>query len=294
METDLFLACCLHPTTVVLIDDDKRLLEFVELRLKRKIPCTLYSEPIKALKFLEEEYRQNPFTKRCLIHPEDSNRGHRNIDVDLSAVPLEIYNPNRFEEIAVVVVDYAMPSIDDPKELCQKIKSKGFKVILLTGEADEKIALQLFNERAINQFIRKDTPDFVDILIVAIQALQKAYFKGLSKIVIDSLTQDPDALPSCLIDPIFIRFFQNFVKQHEFVEYYLYEPTGSFLFLDGNAQPSWLLVKDEDEMSGALFDAETNDIDAPEEVIHALTTREKLLHRFKDEDITRRLQNGMI
>lgn len=278
-----FIPCCSFPTTVLLIDDDESFLESTSLKLGRKIPRKCYSDPVAALNFLLEQYQANPFTKRCLLRPEERSRDHRNIDVDVQAIYKEIYNPARFTEISTVVVDFAMPGLNG-LEVCQQLKGSRFKVVLLTGEADEKVAIDLFNKGIIDRFVRKDNPDFMNVLVLAINQLQEEYFKDLSEIVVNSLTKNPEYPPCCLDDPVFVTFFNEFLGQHQFVEYFLLDATGSFLFLDASANPSMLIVKDETEMQGALCDAELSDTEVPADIFAAIKNKTMLLHRYIDED----------
>jgi CheY-like chemotaxis protein len=282
------IACCYHPTRVVFVDDNHKFHTSMKLLLDRKkATYQFYSDPSAALHFLKSDYNPNPFVNHCLLRPEEQHRDHRNIDVDVRVIHQEFNNSERFDEISVIVVDYAMPVLDG-LEFCKQLRGKPFKIILLTGEADEKIATRLFNDGLIHKFIRKTERNFEETLSKAIQELQEEYFKDLSTIVIDSLTKIPEHHPvCCLDDPVFINFFEQFCQQHKFVEYYLLEATGSFLFLDIDGKPSMLLVKDDDEMEGALCDAELSDAEVPADVMKSIKDRSMLLHRYTDEECSR-------
>ena len=56
----------------------------------------------------------------------------------------QIYNSERFAQISVVITDYAMPEMDGV-DFLRQIKHSEIKRILLTGVADEKIAVKAFN-----------------------------------------------------------------------------------------------------------------------------------------------------
>ena len=70
---------------------------------------------------------------------------------------MHIYNKERFGETSVVVVDFAMPQMNG-EEFCRKLgqlKGNSVKIIMLTGEADEEMAVRLFNAGVIDKFLRK-------------------------------------------------------------------------------------------------------------------------------------------
>jgi CheY-like chemotaxis protein len=281
------IPCCYHPTTVVFVDDDSRLLTSLCFKLGRKYACKPYINPLEALKFFTEDYRAKPFTDRCLLQPEERYSNQRNIRVDVKAIHQEIYNPKRFSEIAVIVVDYAMPGLNG-LELCRKIKNhSAIKVILLTGEADEKIAIQAFNNGDINKFIRKDLPSYDDDLSAAIQELQRDYFMDLSETIINTLTKHPDYPATCLADPIFVELFNNLYTKHQLVEFYLLDAIGSFLFLDSSGKSSYLIVKNDEDMEAAIFDAENSDAVVPAPILQALKSKEKMLCLLTDNDFAK-------
>ncbi len=279
------IASCYSPTTVLLVDDSQKFLTNVTSLLDSKIAIfKTYKDPGAALHFVKNDYKFNPFTERCLLRPEERQRDTRNIEVDVRAIYQEIYNPNRFMQISIIIVDYQMPGMNGI-ELCQQINNRYIKKILLTGEADEKIAIDAFNKGIIHKFIRKDAADFSEVLNSAIKELQLEYFQDLSEIVINSITKNPEYPNSCLDDPVFTRFFYDLCQKHEFTEYYLVDALGSFLFLDSAGKPSWLAMKDEDNVRGAIMNAEMSDVDVPNSILEPLKKHEKIVFLFSDEEL---------
>jgi CheY-like chemotaxis protein len=278
-----FIPCCYYPTQIVFVDDDERFLKSLIFKLGKKFHCRYFTDLFIAAKFFDQEYKSHPFTQRCLLRPEEEYRDHRSIDVNIRVIHEEIFNPRRFDEVSVAIIDYSMPS-GNGLELCQQLKNSAIKKIVLTGEADEKLATAAFNKGLIQQFIRKDSPNLAQLLIHAIETLQKQYFFELSEIIINSLTKNSEYPPSCLDDPEFIMFFEQFCQQKHITEYYLLEATGSFIFLDSAGKPSLLIVKDEDAMAGAVFEAEMSDEQVPEAILDSLKNKEKLLYLPTDAD----------
>lgn len=281
MNNSKAIAACYHPTTVFFIDDNRKYLSGLSIGLDdTKFSSKFYYNPMEALQYLQEKYHVDPFITRCLSHPEESRLDHRNLEIDIGAIRKEVYNPKRFEEISVIVVDYAMPSLNG-LDLCLQVKHAPYKKIMLTGEAEEGIAIQAFNDGIIDKFIRKDVENFSEVINSAIEELQKQYFADLSRVIIDSLTKNPEHPTTAWLDePEFLQLFDKINKENEFTEYYLTDAFGSFLLLDYEGNPSWLAVKSEDEMQSALEVAEGSDDPFPNDILTAMKKRERLLYLF--------------
>ncbi len=280
------LSACYFPSTVVIVDDSRSYLRSVRLVLNPDMAIyKVCDNPVRVVEFFNDIYHFNPFTNRCLIHPEEESLEHRIIDVDIRKVHDEIYNKERFGQVSVLLVDYAMPGMNG-LELCSKIdriRTGPIKKILLTGEADERIAIDAFNSGLIDKFIRKDERHFEDVVQKAIHFLQHRYFQDLSKIVIDSLIGDYVRPPSCLNDPAFISFFMHHIHENKIIEMYLMDSSGAFLLLDVKGKPSWLVVKSEEDMHSLLEFAHAEK--APAGILEALGSRTQLPYFYAEQGL---------
>lgn len=270
------IPCCFFPSQIVLLDDDIRFLETMNIALGKNNILKLFNVPQEAIDYLMA-MKNDPFTKRCVFRPEEVERDHRIIDVNIPAIHQELYNPKRFFENTVLVVDYAMPSMHGV-EVCKELRHLPIQKLMLTGEADDKLAVDAFNQKLIHKFVRKGGPN--GLVAEAILELQKKYFADLSTIIIDSLTKNPEYPPSCLDDPIFINFFNSFCQQQQYTEFYLLDAMGSFLFLDESANPTFLMVKDEEGMQSDFEMLELSDTPVSDDLLQALKNKEKMLYFF--------------
>jgi len=277
---------CFFPTTVLFVDDNQHFLNSLSIKLDdKKIVPKLYSDPLKALQFLEEDYEPSPFTERCILHPQNQLDGHRFIDIDVNAIRYEMYNPLRFNEISVVVVDYAMPGLSG-MDLCLLVRERDprLKILMLTGEADENIAVQAFNEGSIDKFIHKGTENFAARLNAAIYDLQQDYFNDLSEIIMSSVARNVKFPPTAwLNDPIFWQFFHKICQENHIVEYYLTDTNGSFLLLDADANPSWFAVKSEDNMRADYEMALCSQIPFLPDMLSDMQSFKKLLYVYEGD-----------
>lgn len=280
------VACCGHPTTAVFVDDDKCFLDNVLLELDGNISARAFTGPTQAIEYLKN-HALGSFVDRYLKSLKDveefegfnsSSVEHGYIDIDIFSVHKEIYNPNRFSAVTVVVVDYTMPEMNG-LEFCEFLKELPFKFVLLTGDATISKTIEAFNAGLIHQFIAKSSPDFINKLQNIIYELQEKQFVELSDIIIKNLAVSKAI---GLRDPLFVEFLKNYFKENRVVEYYLINESGCFLMADLNGDLSWLVIKSEDEMAGYTSIAMDNY--GSKELINQLQSREKILFFYTEEE----------
>lgn len=245
---------CFFPTTVLFIDDEPTFLKSLRIELTwSMLTCRLYDNPNDAISYLNEEYQIDPFTKRWVQLPDAEDFEHRSVDVNIQDLYREVYNPERFGQVSAVVVDYNMPGLDGVT-FCNQIKDPHVQKILLTGEADEHIAVDAFNKGFIDHYLRKQDRDLSGLLKKAITQAQYRYFLSISKIVTESILNNSSE-SSALKDPVFVKFFLDYVKEKKVAEFYLFESMGSFLLLDGKGNSSSLFLKNRDQMEAVYLEA---------------------------------------
>ena len=261
---------CRHPTTVYWVDDNKEYLHNAAMNLAHDVPYRLYSSPFKLLKQLEPQMRNQPPWERFVELDRD------NCDCDLnesllrgrfSKFVMEIDRPIRFERVSVVIVDYAMDGMDGV-ELSRHLSEGPFKIILLTGKADEKTAVAAFNEGIINCFLFKNRSDLEQTLKREVSRLQQEFFYDLTAMARGSLYQDPYGF---LCDPYFIDFFLDLYGGKNCVEYYLRRNPLGFYLIDAAGKMRFLAIHTEQDVPDYI-DA-TRDLGAPEELVHRMESR---------------------
>ncbi len=269
------LSCCFFPTQVVFVDDNMTFLESLSLELDvRDKSCIFYDDPDKALNYIKEASARESFVNRIVQQQKSYELQKSNISISLDKIYKEIYNPSRYELLSVVVVDYDMPQMNG-LSLCAKIQSPHIKKILLTGAADEHIAINAFNEGLIDHYIPKGTKNLAEVLDKAIRHAQKTFFFELSEIIIGAIKGIQEQI-TALTDPIFVHFFEEFIKKHQIREYYLFEGVGSFLLVDYQNQFTNLFVKTEEQMKSFYWEAKDEE-DLPNTVKDELRDFKKMV-----------------
>ncbi|MDF2868215.1 MAG: CheY-like receiver [Gammaproteobacteria bacterium] len=277
------ISLCYHPTKVVLVDDNPDFIAAIKLELGKELRCSFYTNPLKALEFFKM-YKPEPFTKRCFVTPSDEKSDHLFFNVDLRQIHKEVHVSDRFNEIAVVVIDYTMSRVDGLELSRQlKIRHPNIRIILLTGEADHDLAVMAFNEGIIDKFIKKGSQDLSGLLIKNIRELEQKYFLILSQSIIDKMNGSSDKLYR-LRDPHIINFFNQLCREKAIIEYYLIDSNGSFLLIDNKGCPYWLALLSNQELYEFYEYAATEK--APQAVISALKDRQKMPFFYTDDDLT--------
>ena len=200
MKDSLLTNCFYHPTTAVFLDDNETFLKKLTLGIAEDLPYVTFTDPEKALDHIKENTNTKKLLNHALSENTDSSEygAHpHNIETkfDLSVLYKQIYNPNRFSASTVLIVDYAMPDMTGIA-FCEKLRAQGIKVkvILLTGEADEKLAVEAFNAGTINQFVTKSAAHFEQKVSDACFALEKETFNALSSPILSSLLIQSDCV----------------------------------------------------------------------------------------------------
>ncbi|MCZ6709862.1 MAG: response regulator, partial [Gammaproteobacteria bacterium] len=172
--TKFSLSPYFHPTTICLVDDNESFLRSLSLELPRMWACQTFTDPAAALAYLNEAPALAPLVDRCFsLEPVGESEALIHLDLDL--IEQEINQPERFRRVSVVVVDYAMPSMSG-LDLCRDIADPYIKKAMLTGVADEKLAVEAFNAGLINRFIHKQSADATATTLHYIEELQNEYF----------------------------------------------------------------------------------------------------------------------
>lgn len=157
-----------RPGTVVFLDDDPDYLEMLALVLPRHWHLRLFLRPADCIAHLLQE---PPFWEA------DAWNQQQLIDLWREGKPLipqilaywSKYT-ERYALSRVCVVDYSMPGMDGLQALAELGDWPGSRV-LLTGQADEQVAVRAFNRGLIDQFIPKQTQDISRRLIEAVEQL---------------------------------------------------------------------------------------------------------------------------
>lgn len=226
MTPRLTLSPYFHPTTVVLVDDNESFVRSLTLELPSSIACQGFTHAEAALDFLNQPIGLPPLVDRCFT----LDRSHETdavIHLDLGAIEQEINHLERFRRVSVVLVDYAMPRMDG-MVFCERMTDPYARRAMLTGVADEKMAVEAFNAGLIHRFIPKHKAAAVEAVVAFIAELQREYFNQSLARLKTALSIDP---PGFLVDPVIAVRARRFMHDENIAEYYLVNDPPGFLML---------------------------------------------------------------
>ena len=236
----LTLSPYFHPTTVVLVDDNEAFLHSLTLEMPASMAFHGFTSPEAALDFLNEPNELPPLVDRCFTL-ERSHDTQAVIHLDLGLIEQEINHLQRFRRVSVVLVDYAMPSVDG-LEFCERLLDPYPRRAMLTGVADEKLAVEAFNAGLIHRYIPKHKATAVEAVIAFIAELEREYFNQYLARLRTALTINP---PGFLVDPEVAVHVQQLLQDERVAEYYLVTDPPGFLMLRSNGSVLRLVLLDD-------------------------------------------------
>jgi len=240
------IPCCSLRNNVLILDDDLDMLKIVEATLRQygyKSVCA--SAPEQARRILNNNNLTNNLlsNETSRVFDEDDIAA---LSIKMHISPLKdlVYNPDRFEPVTVLVVDFDMPN-ENGLEFVQRLNNPDIKIIMLTGKAESGVVIKAFNDQVIHRYISKGDPNYIDTLVKYIQALQNDFYVDLSQIIMEAIRKETKVFSN----PEFIEIFNKLIQENNIVEYYILDESGSFLMLDATAENQiWLIIKSENDM----------------------------------------------
>jgi CheY-like chemotaxis protein len=272
-----FLPLFFRPTTVMLVDDDAAFLKEMAYQLSEQYPVVTFTDPDEAIRYFE---KNNADLFKKLQATESSNLLIQN-------TRKEIYNNRRFGDILVSVIDYEMPN----KNGYDIISNMGLPIldkmsqhsyVLLTGKRFSDFEEELAKLSVGKNFISKWDPNRVSQLLTSIAAQSAWAFQWMSYPLIRRLSREPAEKNTFLFDGNFLPILNRYIQEQHVCELYLFDQQGSYLFLDENANLSWLFVRNDIGMVNSIQMAKK--YHAPARVIDAIQSKEKLLSLYEKED----------
>jgi len=256
-----------HPTTTILVDDVQSYLESLRQASPAEMPILPFLSPEKAIQHIRKE---NEITRakfgEFLQISTDTDRvvvGNRVTQdqimrLSISNLNRKIELPERFDEISVIICDYQMPSMKGT-DFFEQLGDIPQKRILLTGEADETVAVKAFNDGIIDKFLTKGRPGIIQELFGHMRRYQRDYFRHQYSFIKSAFGHGE----SLFSMPQFDKLVKEISEEQDFVEhYYVNFPDGALLIDDdGYRRKRLVALRDSDyegiiELLGTTRDAD--------------------------------------
>lgn len=225
-----------RPGSILFLDDDVDYLEMLGMVIPAHIQVELFSRPAGfARRMAQEPERWEADAQRQLQMIDRWRNGH-----PLLPQILRYWSgqPERHRLVQSCVVDYAMPGTDGLAVLNTLLDWPGSRV-LLTGQADEQIAVKAFNSGLIDQFVPKQTHDITRHLLSVLRKLAQAPHVRLNTLWRSVLTPEQQSL---LQMPSVVQNLQRYSQTHWVEHVVLGEPFG-LLGVDVDGRCEWLQLE---------------------------------------------------
>lgn len=256
-----------RPGTVVFLDDDPDYLEMLALVLPRQWHVKLFLRPQECINYLQQEppfWEADAWNQQQLV---EQWRAGKPLIPQILAYWSKY--TERYALTTVCVFDYSMPAMDGLTALGELVDWPGSRV-LLTGQADEQVAVRAFNRGLIDQFIAKQTPDISRHLIEAVQHLFTTPSARHSQIWRATLSPEQNAL---LRVPSVARELAEFAEKRWVEHVAIGDPFG-VLGMDARGGVSWLQLENRDGLRAAAELAEIEGVNAA--ALHDIRAGRKL------------------
>jgi CheY-like chemotaxis protein len=257
------------------VDDDAdsfldKVVDFIKIP---NITFKRFSDPRKAMDYVNEESGLNNLDCFDLARGgEESTSDWKSILLNINCLHKEIYSLDRFSRISTIITDYSMAGMNGV-ELSASVMDPNIQKILLTAIADEMVAINAFNDGLINRFMKKEQVDFEGEIKRNVSKSVRQYFRIHTEDISKNLSVYGK---THLRDPIFANFFSSICEGKDYVEYYMLDTLGGYLFLDAEGNPSFLCVLTEPEIS-RVVDIAIESGEVAQDILEALQSREYML-----------------
>lgn len=232
------LALYRRPGGVIFLDDDRDYLEMLGEVMPPDWYARLFLRPAACIELLLQEpprWEADAWAQQEII-----NRWREG--AALIPQVLRYWREDgtaRFALTRVCVVDYSMPAMSGLRVLSELADWSGSR-ILLTGRADEQLAVSAFNRGLIEQFIPKQSTDIRLRLSDAIQSMRQLPDARHEQIWRATLSQAQHAL---LRDPVIAQALENLILRQGWIEHVVIGAPFGVLALDPRGGVSWLQLE---------------------------------------------------
>lgn len=230
-----------YKTTVLFYDDNLEYLSFLKSNLASEQYNFIFISNLDDfnayLKSSEKIKAKLPelFTK--LDNEISDNSKHDAFDFDISKINQFKEINDKSDEISTVFIDNNLKTSEyNGLCICGNIGESSFNKVLLTGECDLIDAINALNTKAIDLYIEKydlrhkalENSNIIEKIMTELNKLTNAFFIA-NNTYVNELTSDNN----------FKQLFDEIIKNHNIVEYYLFDKE-TFLLINSTGEKLYL------------------------------------------------------
>jgi CheY-like chemotaxis protein len=244
-----------RPYTIASVDDDASFVEMLAIASPKDWQMKLFTHAQPMLAFLNAQSALAKTDFTAMTYALSGSQGNTHPIVKVLQYWRD--SPQRWAQVEILVTDYAMPKMTGLQLLENLTDWQGLSV-LLTGVADEAMAVKAFNEGLIHQYIPKQSNVIVDELIDTVARLDDKLFQPYQLLCETHLST---AQLKLLHVESVQAILQPFAAKHWVEHVVISEPFG-ILGVSKNGQMSWLQIEHASEIDDLKAIADTEPWDA--------------------------------
>ncbi len=237
-----------YTSTILTADDDSLFTQALSKILSKEFKVKSFQQPEQLIDYINTHHSllsKQTILRDCCEHDEYDTANHALVDLDVPALHSLQSNPERNDDVSVIIVDYNMPSMTG-LEACQQLKNSRAKKILLTGESDLQIAIDAFNHKLIDKYIRKDSTSIANDIMTSVRELSMRYFLDQTQPILTHLEAGKQ---SPLSDEIFTQFFHQWCKENGIKEFTLIDKSGTFSVINTENQEAYFVLHTDNSLN---------------------------------------------
>lgn len=235
-----------RPSALVFLDDETPYLEMLAIVLPHDWCIRFHTRKRDYLAQVHAQSQQ--WEDDVALHQEIINQWHQGKPLPGLVLNYWRKQQHRYGLPSIAVVDYAMPAATGLEVLQVSPAWPPYRV-LLTGKADEHIAVAAFNEGLIDHYITKQSPDLAQQLVGALKRHYNApmdFHEGIWRNVLRRSQQQ------ALQDLAAQQALQAWLTRYECVEYVVLPEPFGLLALDTQGMAHWLQFEMRKDLAAAV------------------------------------------
>lgn len=246
---------CFHPTTVVIVNGDKFLLDKLCSTVDSQHTIVKpFTDPSEALDYVNS-MSFAPFNRRCTHALEEDVRNRHSMGVNLRLIQDEVYESNRFSQLTGVMCDYQMPGMNG-FDFCEQVKNDYVSRMFLTKQRDARLITDAFNRGLIKKYVHIESETLAADLNSTLHEIQMKYFLHFSNLLFNTTITRGSECQTIFTEPGYIALLKNIIDDYNINEYYLMAVNGSYLLKNTKGGIFQLSIYDSQVEDASLLEGE--------------------------------------
>lgn len=226
-----------YPGTVAFLDDERHFLDGLSVAVPDDFVCQYFQKPQRCIDYLLAQVPRWQTQKLAMAKLVANSEAPGSL---LEGLTSHLYASHaRFELATVLVVDYQMPAMNGLAVL-EQLKLWPGKRVLLTGQADEQLAVDAFNRGLIDHFIPKHAPNSLERLVTVVSVLRS---EGAGRSGEALQLKLSSAQQQLLTNPDFAAAVNAQAKSSGWVEHAIVPEPFGVLGITATGQMQWLQLE---------------------------------------------------